>query len=151
EHARAREQRGIYFERWVFGGGADQGDSTVLDGVQERVLLRLVEAMYFVDEEYGAFAVTHFCFRLLNCIAQVFHAGEDGGQCDEAQAAVFGEQPGESCLAGAWRAPKDQRRQRAAAVDELAQDASFADEMFLADKLRQRSRAHAFGEWSAVE
>ncbi len=118
---------------------------------KQRVLLRLVEAMDLVDEEYGAFSVTQFCFGLLDCFTQVFHAGEDCRQRDEAKTAVFGEEPGECCFACSRRAPEDQRRQRAAAVDELSQDAAFADEVLLADKLRQRSRPHAFGERSAVE
>ena len=54
EHAGAAEQRGDDFKRWVFRGRADQGDRAVLDGVQEGVLLGLVEAMDLVDEEDGA-------------------------------------------------------------------------------------------------
>ena len=51
ENARAAEQRSHNFERRVFGGRANQGDSAVLDGGQDGVLLGLVETMYLVYEE----------------------------------------------------------------------------------------------------
>ena len=54
--AAAREQRRDHLERRVLGGRADQGHGAALDVRQERVLLRLVEAVDLVDEEDRALA-----------------------------------------------------------------------------------------------
>ena len=52
--AGARKQRRDDLERRVLRGGPDEGDRALLDVGQNRVLLRLVEAMDLVDEEQGA-------------------------------------------------------------------------------------------------
>ena len=51
DHRAAREQRGVHLEVRVLGRRADQRHEPVLDRVQHRVLLRLVEAVDLVDEE----------------------------------------------------------------------------------------------------
>ena len=51
EDARPREQRRVHLERRVLGRRADEHDRARLDVRQERVLLRLVEAVDLVDEE----------------------------------------------------------------------------------------------------
>ena len=48
---RPRQQRRVDLERRVLGGRADEDDVAGLDARQERVLLRLVEAVDLVDEE----------------------------------------------------------------------------------------------------
>ena len=141
QHSAARQERAVDFKRRILGGRADECDGAVFDCVQQCILLRLVEAMDLVDEEYGAFAVTFFGLRLLNGFAQIFHAGEDGGQGDEVESAAVGEQAREGCFACAGCAPENQRGQRAAAREQSSQDAAFADEMRLADKLRQANAA----------
>ena len=50
-HAAAGEQGRVDLERGVLGRGADERDRSLLDGVQERILLGLVEAVDLVDEE----------------------------------------------------------------------------------------------------
>ena len=52
-HRRARQQRADHFERRVLGGRADEHEQARFDVRQERVLLRLVEAMHLVDEQDG--------------------------------------------------------------------------------------------------
>jgi hypothetical protein len=47
----AGKQRGVDFERGIFGCCANQHDVAALDVGQKRVLLSLVEAVNFVDEE----------------------------------------------------------------------------------------------------
>src|SRR5205085_8793428 len=49
-----RSQRADDLERRVLGRRADERDRPVLDRGQQGVLLRLVEAMYLVDEERRA-------------------------------------------------------------------------------------------------
>ena len=56
EHARARQQRPDHLERRVLRRRADQRHRAVLDERQDRVLLRLVEAVDLVDEQHGALA-----------------------------------------------------------------------------------------------
>ena len=48
---RQRESSAELTEARVFGGRAYEGDEPILDGVQDRVLLCLVEAVDLVDEE----------------------------------------------------------------------------------------------------
>ena len=48
---RAREQRAVHFERRILGRRADERDQPLLDEREECVLLRLVEAMNFIDEQ----------------------------------------------------------------------------------------------------
>ena len=50
----AGEERAYDFERRVFGRGTDEGHRAVFYGAQQRVLLRLVEAVYFIDKQDGA-------------------------------------------------------------------------------------------------
>src|SRR5258707_15477528 len=50
----AREQRRDYLEGRILRGRADEGDVAGLDVRKKRVLLRFVEAVYFVDENHGA-------------------------------------------------------------------------------------------------
>ncbi len=52
--AAAGEQRGDDLEGRIFGGRADEADGAALDVGEEGVLLGLVEAMNFIDEESGA-------------------------------------------------------------------------------------------------
>ena len=52
EHAQARQQRRVDLEIGVLGGRADQRDRAVLDLRQQRVLLRLVEAVDLVEEQH---------------------------------------------------------------------------------------------------
>src|SRR5688572_19135096 len=101
--------------------------------------------MNLVNEEHRAVAVTLFGLRFLNRLAQVLDAGEDGRERDKAHAALFGQQPGERRFAGAGCAPENQRRQRAAAGQQLAQDASLTYEVVLSDEFGERAWPHALG------
>ena len=49
----AGKKRRDDFEGGIFGRRADQPDESVFDGVEQRVLLGLVEPVDFVDEEDG--------------------------------------------------------------------------------------------------
>ena len=82
--AGARQQRAVHLERRVLGGGADERDQAALDERQERVLLRLVEAVHFVDEQDGVAArARERRLGLLHRLADVLHAGEHRGERDE--------------------------------------------------------------------
>ena len=84
--ARARAQRGDHLERRVLGRRAEQHHRAALDVGQQRVLLRLVEAVDLVDEERGAHAAAALFVGARDLLAQVLHAGQHGRDRREAQA-----------------------------------------------------------------
>src|ERR1700691_2648623 len=56
-HPAAREQRGVDFKRWIFGGCTDQANAAFFYVRKESILLRFVEAVNFVHEDDGARAI----------------------------------------------------------------------------------------------
>ena len=120
--ARAREQRGVDFERRIFGRRADQRDRAVLDIGQHRVLLRLVEAVDLVDEEHGALAERRARLRFGDDAPQIGDAGADRRHALEIRAGRVARSFGERRLAASRRAPEDHRRNRVA-LDRSAQRA----------------------------
>jgi hypothetical protein len=112
QHLGAAEHCGVELERGILGRRADQGDRAVLDIGQETVLLGAVEAVDLVHEqsvlrpEPGVFA------GLGEDLLQVRDARENRRNRDEAQAHRVGQQPGDRGLAGAGRAPQDDRESR---------------------------------------
>ncbi len=77
--ARSRQKRVVQFKRRIFGGCADKGQRAVLDKRQKCILLRLVEAMHFVEKQHGA-AITHvpMSLGLRYRLADILDAGHDG-------------------------------------------------------------------------
>ena len=51
EEGGAAEQRPVHLEERVLGRGADKGERAVFDTGEKRVLLRLTEAVHFVQEQ----------------------------------------------------------------------------------------------------
>jgi hypothetical protein len=106
EDFRPREQRGVHLERWVFGGRADQHDIAGFDAGKKCILLRLVEAVDFVDEHNrapargapGVLGGRHDFLDFLD-------AGHHGAERHEPRACDLCDQPRERRLSGAWRAP----------------------------------------------
>lgn len=113
QHLGAAEHRGVELEARILGGRADQGDGAVLDIGQEAVLLRAVEPVDLVHEQERAPADPGIFLRLGEHLLQVGDAREDRADRDEAQAHRVGEQAGDRGLAGAGRAPEDDRRELA--------------------------------------
>ena len=135
EHAGPRQQGGDHLERRVLRRRADEDHRAALDVRQERVLLRLVEAVNLVDEEQDRLAgATQLVLRVGDDLAQLLHAVQHGRERDVAYAARVGEEPRERGLARSGRAPQDQRLQ-ASAGEQIAQDATRSEEVALADEL----------------
>jgi hypothetical protein len=109
EDAAAGEQRGDDFEGRVLGGRADEADRAALDVGQKGVLLGLVEAMDFVDEERGARAEGRGFFGVDHDLLDFLDAGEHGGELDEGGAGLLGDDFGERGFADSRRAPEDDR------------------------------------------
>jgi hypothetical protein len=140
EHLRAREQRGIEFERGVFGGCADQHDGAVLDHRQEGVLLRLVETVDLVDEQQRPLPVPFADLRRFEHLAQILHARKNRRQLLEMQLRVRRQNARQRGLTATRRTPEDHRGQ-APAVGHLADRRPGSDQVVLADDLVERLRA----------
>ncbi|MEI2776444.1 MAG: hypothetical protein V9G19_10830 [Tetrasphaera sp.] len=143
EDAAAADERLVDLEVGVLGGGADKDDRAVLHPGQQRVLLRLVKAMYLVDKEDGALAVEAGAFlRLGHGLANLLDAGEHRVERDEVGAGGVGDDPRQCRLARARWAIEDQAAQLVG-LDGAAQQPPRADDVLLADVLGQSARAHA--------
>jgi hypothetical protein len=113
---------------------------------QQRILLRLVEAVDLVDEQDAAAALEGQA--LLGARDRRPHlgdAGHDGREGVELSADRVGQEPRQRGLAGARRAPQEQRREMTAG-DGPAERAALADELLLADELVEVPWAHPGGE-----
>ena len=146
---RAREQRGVDLERRVLGGRADEHDRAALDVRQERVLLRLVEAVDLVDEQDGPSAgLTPAMVGGGDDVLDFANAGRDGAERDEVRPRDRREQAGHGGLAGARRAPEDQRMEQSL-FEGAPQRLAWPDEMRLADELVERARPNPLGQGRA--
>ena len=143
--AAAREQCRIDFERRILGGRADQPDVALLHVRQERILLRLVEAVNLVDEDDGPRAVLPRAFGVGHDLLDFFDPGEHGGELDELRLGHVRDDLGERGLARARRPPEDQRA-GIVAIDLRAQRLARSDQVLLTDVLVERSRTHAVGQ-----
>ena len=146
EDAAAADQRLVDLEVGVLGRGADQDHRAVFDPRQQRVLLRLVEAVNFIHEEDGALA------ELAAAIlgggdggADVGHAGQHGVDGDEVRPRGVGDDARQGRLAGARR-PVEDHRAELVGLDRAAQQPARPHDVLLADELVQGARAHPGGE-----
>ncbi len=113
-HTRARQQRAVDLERRILGGRADEDQRAVLDERQERVLLRLVEAMHLVEEQHGAAPVL-LARRDCACSTAArmsLTPAMHGRERDELRIAGLRDEARQRGLAGARRSPQDHRVQR---------------------------------------
>ena len=146
EQQAARQQRADDAEERVLRGGGDQRDPAVLHARQQRVLLRLGEAVHLVDEQHGLRAgVGQRAPRLVDDLADVLDAGGDRGQLAEAPAGAARDDHREGRLAGARRPPQDDR-QRGVALHQAAQRRAGAEQVRLADHLVEGAGTHADGQ-----
>ena len=144
---RAREQRAVDLEVRVLGRGADQRHQAVLDRGQQRVLLRLVEAMDLVEEEDRRAAAGAPLAGARDHLAHLRAAGLDGRQLLERSVRVRGGQARQRGLAGPGRAVQH-HRMRVAGLERGAQRRAGREQVLLADELVERGRPHPRGERS---
>ena len=140
--AAAADQRAVDREERILGGRADQNHHAFLDVGQQHVLLGLVEAVDFVDEQQrppplGRKPVVGGGQHL----AKFLHAGGDRRKLLKMAAAFAGQQPGERGLARAGRTVKNHRAQPIG-LQQPPQQFPFAQKMLLADELVERKRPH---------
>ena len=82
-------------------------------------------------------------------LADFLDARQHRAEGDEVRLGRVGDQPGERRLAGARRAPEDDRLQQVA-LDGLAQRLARRQQVLLADELVEGPRAHPLGERHAA-
>ena len=145
QHLAARHQRAGQREGRILGGRADQGDRAVLDLGEQTVLLGAIEAVDLVDEQERGLAGAPPRLRLLVDLAQIGHARHHRRQLDQRLIEAPGEQPGQRGLAGAGRAPQDDRAELAAG-EHAPERRVGAEQMVLADQLVEGLRAQPVGE-----
>ena len=137
----AREQRRVDLEVRVLGRRPDERDQPLLDGGQQRVLLRLVEAVDLVEEEDRRAPRVAPLARPRDHLADLRPPRVDGRELLEGGVGVLGGHPRERRLAGARRAVED-HRVRVAGLDRRAQRRALAEQVLLADEVVERARPH---------
>ena len=143
----ARDERADDRVERVLGRGADQRHEPGLDDRQERVLLRLVEAVDLVDEEHGPPALR------AQPLARAARSRPGRRPCPRRP--PDSSSNADCVLAATMRAsvvlpvpggPKKMRRGDAVLLDRPAQRRALADELRLAGELVERPRAQAVGQ-----
>ena len=146
EDAAAADERLVDLKIGVLGGRADQDDRAVLDPRQQRVLLGLVEAVNFVHKEDGALGkLAAAILRGGDGRANVCDARQHGVDGDEVRPRGVGDDARKRGLAGAGRPVEDDGAELIG-LNCAAQQPARPDDVFLADELVERARAHPRGE-----
>ena len=143
--AAAREQRGVNLERRILGRCADQADVAFFHVWQEGVLLSLVEAVNFVDEDDGTRAVLTRAFGIGHDLLDLFDSGEHGGKFNELRFRHIRDNLRQCGFAGAGWSPEDERA-RLVAINLRTQRFAGTDEMFLTGELIKCAGPHAVGK-----
>ncbi|MNM87689.1 hypothetical protein D3C81_998780 [compost metagenome] len=144
-HAATRQQGRVQFEGRVFGGRTDKDDRAALDVRQEGILLRLVEAVYFVHEQHRATAVGETLCGGGQHLAHFRQAGEHGGNGLELGVGVLRQQQRKRGFATTRRPPQD-HRMHMAGFNRAPQGRVGSQQALLAHHFVQRAGAHALGE-----
>ena len=145
EHASARQQRRVEFERGILGRRADQRDRAVLHHGQEGILLRAVEAMDLVDEQERALPLRAARARGVEDLLQFRDARMDRRELHERVVAARADQPRDRRLAAARRPPEDHRAERRRRK-QTRQRPIRTGQMLLARDLGERHRPQPLGE-----
>src|SRR5579883_853827 len=140
-----RQERVVELDRWVLGGRADEDDGAVLHHGEEGILLGAVEAVHLVDEQKRALAGLAPRAGGVEHLLEVGDAGKDRGNLLELQVGGVSQQPRHGGLAGAGRAPEDERAERAR-LQHASERAVLAEQMVLADHVREPLRPQTVGE-----
>jgi hypothetical protein len=126
------------------GRRANEQDHALFDMRQERILLRLVEAMHLVDEQHAADALREIDFGFGERLA---HVGQSESTAEIARKRAFAyfasSRPASSCRNQAVPRGSSNRRGRPRS---RAQAAPGTEQTLLADDFVERGRTHAFGE-----
>ena len=112
---------------------------------QECVLLRLVEAVHFVDEDHRAAPARSEQLGTFHRLADVFHAAQHRRDGNELGVEALRHEPRQRRLAHPRRAPQNHRVQPAG-LEGRTQRLARPEQLALADHLIQRLGAQPLGE-----
>ena len=142
----AAQQRRNHLERRVFGRGAHERHDTLLDGTQQRILLRLVETVDFVDEQDRRRRVEEVLLAgRFDHFAHILDPRRNGRQREEGAFELRGHDLSQRGLPHPRRPPEDERRD-VARLQKLAENAVAAHQMLLPDVVVERAGTEAFGQ-----
>ncbi len=138
--AQPREQRAVDLERGVLGGRTDQRHQALLDGREQGVLLRLVEAVDLVEEQdRGRAAARAAASRPLDHRANLGAPGGDRAELLEGGSRACRDDPRERRLPRARRSVQE-HRVRPPLVDRGAKRRALREQVGLPDEPLQRAR-----------
>ena len=140
----AAQQRRNHLERRVFGRGAHERHDTLLDGPQQRILLRLVETVDFVDEQDRRRRVEEVLLAgRFDHFAHILDPRRNGRQREEGAFEFRGHDLSQRGLPHPRRPPEDKGGD-ASRVDHLAQDSPRPHQVFLTYIIVQCLRTQTF-------
>ena len=145
QDAQARQQGVIDMERGVFRGRANQRNRAVLDERQKGILLCLVEAVDFINEQDGAPPDCAAVLRLRHRFAHFFHTGKHRRQTHEIRIESARQQQRQRGFAAARR-PPEQHGERLVLGDGCGQGGIRAQDVALANIIGEGLRAHTLGQ-----
>ena len=142
----AAQQRRNHLERGILGRGADQREDTLLHSAEQRILLRLVEAVYLVDEEKRRAGIEETLLAgRLDHLAHLLHARRDGRKREKRTFELRGHDPRQRGLAHARRSPQDERG-HVARLEKPAEHTVGTDQMTLTDVFVEGAGPQSFGQ-----
>ena len=112
---------------------------------QERVLLRLVEAMNLIDEDDSSRSVLAGAFGISHDLLDFLDPGQHRRELNKLRLSHASDDLGQRSLARPRRAPENERA-NIVALKLRAQRLSRRNQMLLANKLIQRPRTHTVGQ-----
>lgn len=139
EQMAAADERRDDVKAGIVGCGTDQADETFFNIREEEILLRLVEAMDFVDEQDCLGVGTRT--RGQEDLAEFGDVGLDGVDPDELAAGFAGDDARKAGFAAAGR-PIEEKAAEPVSADQLNQKAVGTEEMRLADNFAEVARSH---------
>ena len=146
----AGEQRPYHLERRVLRRRPDERHRPLLHGAEQRVLLRLGEAVDLVDEEDRRGGIEEAAVLCpLDDVAHVLHAARHRREGVERRLQPVGDDLRQRRLAHARRSPEDERRD-APRVDHPPEHSPLAHEVLLSDIVVEGARPHPFCQWFHV-
>ena len=141
----AGEERGDDFKRGVLRSCADENDVAGLDMGQKGILLCLVEAVNFVDEDDGAVAGAGFVLGCGHDFLDFLDARKDGAEWQEIGTREPRDEARQRGFSATGRAP-EKHGAEVVAFNLTAKRLAGPEKFFLADEFIQRARPHALGE-----
>ena len=137
------QERTDNLKRGILSGSTNEGDDASLHSPQQRILLRLGETVYLVNEENGGSGREEsVVLGSLYDIANILYATGNSREGVERSVELVGYNLCQCSLAHSWRSPQNERVYMPR-INHSAQYGSFAHQVFLSYVLIERLRPKA--------